>query len=104
MLIRVALSCESAQQWNAHALEYDVVVEATTADAALDVLLKVVHAQMVHDFRQGRPLLGAFAGAPQRVWDTFSSAAARKPPINLTGGEDATRFQMLVATREDGAA
>ena len=91
-------------RWCAHALECDVAVTASTAETALDALVKIIHAHVVHDQRHRRAPLSSWSAAPRRVWDAYAAAAALRAPITLTRAHPASVLQIQVAASPaDGA-
>lgn len=72
--LRVVVFPDSAKAWTARSLEHDLTARGTTAEAALDTLVRIAEAHVVFDRRHGRPPLSAFAAAPRLYWNAFARA------------------------------
>lgn len=97
VLIRAVVYADAAG-WCAHALDCDTVVMARTRDAAVDILMKVIQAQLKHEQGRRRRPLSAWGSAPRPIWQVFSAAATAQRPSVLNRIEDTTELQLLVAS------
>ena len=98
ILIRVVVYADAGRGWCAHALDCDTVVMARHAEAAVDALIKILHAQVLHDQRHRRSPLARFAPAPRSVWEVFSAAASARQPVAVRRREGGSVLQLLVAS------
>jgi hypothetical protein len=96
--LRVVIFPESVRAWTARSLEHDIAAGGTTAEAALDTLLRIVQAHAAFDLRHGRPPLSAFAAAPALYWSAFSRAERDALRLELPYRVDTPAIQVLAAT------
>jgi hypothetical protein len=73
--LRILLYQDLPDLWVARSLEHDITAEGKTMDAAIDWILRIIHAHAEFDQRHGRPPLSGFPSAPQRYWNAFVGAA-----------------------------
>src|SRR5687768_8393644 len=98
ILIRVVVFADDGGGWCAHALDCDTVVMAPHAEAAVDALIKILHAQIRHDQRHRRSPLAGFGPAPRSVWEVFSAAASARQPVAVRRHEGGSVLHLLVAS------
>ena len=70
---------DSPKAWTARCLEHDLTARGTTAEAAVDTLVKIADAHIAFDIRHGRQPLSAFVSAPQLYWSAFTRAQKMRP-------------------------
>jgi len=83
--LRVVVFPETTKTWVARSLEHDLSAAGRSADAAIDLLMKMVDAHLAYDIRHGHRPLAAFASAPRLYWQAFVSAP--KKEVNRTEPE-----------------
>lgn len=81
--LRIVVFPETTKTWVARSLEHDLSASGRTADAAIEMLMKIVDAHIAYDIRHGHQPLGAFASAPRLYWQAFVSAPKKDAPIEL---------------------
>ena len=81
--LRIVVFPETTKTWVARSLEHDLSASGRSADAAIDMLMKMVDAHVAYDLRHGHQPLGAFACAPRLYWQAFVAATKTDPPIEL---------------------
>ena len=88
--LRIIVFPDSPKAWTARSLEHDLAARGTTAEAAIDTLVRIAEAHVAYDTRHGRPPLSAFAAAPRLYWNAFAraedlhSVELRRPERDLT--------------------
>ena len=88
--LRIVVFPDSPKAWTARSLEHDLAARGTTAEAAIDTLVRIAEAHIAYDTRHGRPPLSAFASAPRLYWNAFArsqnirSVELRRPERDLT--------------------
>jgi hypothetical protein len=70
---------DSPKAWTARCLEHDLAARGTTAESAIDTLVKIADAHIAFDLRHGRTPLSAFGGAPRLYWNAFARASKSRP-------------------------
>ena len=70
---------DSPKAWTARCLEHDLSARGTTAEAAVDTLVKIADAHIAFDMRHGRTPLSAFTAAPRLYWSAFNRAYKATP-------------------------
>ena len=81
--LRIVVFPETTKTWVARSLEHDLSASGRTADAAIEMLMKMVDAHVAYDIRHGHQPLGAFACAPRLYWQAFVAAPKKGAPIEL---------------------
>ena len=87
--LRVVVFPETTKTWVARSLEHDLSAAGRSADAAIELLMKMVDAHVAYDIRHGHQPLGAFASAPRLYWQAF--VAAPKKELTRTEPERPVR-------------
>lgn len=77
--LRIIVFPDSPKAWTARSLEHDLAARGTTAEAAIDTLVKIAEAHIAFDTRHGRLPLSAFAAAPRLYWNAFARAEKAAP-------------------------
>ena len=77
--LRIIVFPDSPKAWTARSLEHDLAARGTTAEAAIDTLVKIAEAHIAFDTRHGRAPLSAFASAPRLYWNAFARAETATP-------------------------
>ena len=90
--LRIVVFPETTKTWVARSLEHDLSASGRTADAAIEMLMKMVDAHLAYDIRHGHRPLAAFASAPRLYWQAFVSAPKKEAPIELNRTEPERRF------------
>ena len=81
--LRIVVFPETTKTWVARSLEHDLSAAGRTADAAIDLLMKMVDAHLAYDIRHGHQPLGAFTSAPRMYWQACVAAPKKDTPIEL---------------------
>lgn len=92
--LRIIVFPDSPKAWTARSLEHDLAARGTTAEAAIDTLVRIAEAHIAFDTRHGRAPLSAFASAPRLYWNAFARAEA--PPLEVQRPEDDHTLHCLV--------
>lgn len=77
--LRIIVFPDSPKAWTARSLEHDLSARGTTAEAAIDTLVRIAEAHIAFDKRHGRAPLSAFASAPRLYWNAFARAERTTP-------------------------
>lgn len=77
--LNIVVFPDSSKAWTARCLEHDLSARGTTAEAAVDTLVKIVDAHIAYDIRHGRTPLSAFMAAPRLYWNAFTGAQKARP-------------------------
>ena len=93
--LRIIVFPDSPKAWTARSLEHDLAARGTTAEAAIDTLVRIAEAHIAFDTRHGRPPLSAFASAPRLYWNAFARAE-KAPPVEVQRPEDDHTLQCHV--------
>ena|SRR5579864_8781735 len=68
-------------KWVARTLEHDMMAEARTQEAAIEMVLRLARAHVAFDIRHGREPLSAFGAAPLVYWDSFHAGTPSSMPV-----------------------
>lgn len=77
--VKIVVFPDSSKAWTARCLQHDLSARGTTAEAAVDTLVKIVDAHIAYDIRHGRTPLSAFMAAPRLYWNAFTGAQKVRP-------------------------
>jgi hypothetical protein len=94
--LRIVVFPETTKTWVARSLEHDLSASGRTADAAIDMLVKIVDAHVAYDIRHGHQPLGAFASAPRLYWQAFVAAPKKDASIELNQSEPRRSLRCVV--------